>query len=110
MYFSLINKNTGKEAYTSPYYTIDNSEVIDYYKVFDVFRFYFNRINSGIKQQLESPRTPEDQKKQLKYIGPENYQIALMELTNEGGYHTKQFWIKDLIDFSDMKDYKYESE
>lgn len=106
-FFSLINKTTNKEVYTSPCYTREDNETVDYKKVFDVFKFYFDKVNSGIKQQLESPRTSEDQKKQLKYLEPSDYKIAYKELFMEGGYFTKQYWIKDLNDFSDIKDYNY---
>ena len=105
-YFSLINKETNSEVYTSPAYTLA-ADVVDYDKVFAVFRYYFDRINSSIKQQLESPRTTEDQKKNLKYITPENYKFSFMELTNSGGYSKKTFWTKDLSDFSDLKNYSY---
>lgn len=108
-FFSLIDKTANKEVYTSPCYTREDNETVDYKKVFDAFRFYFDRVNSGIKQQLESPRIPEDQKKQLKYLKPSNYKIAYKELFMEGGYSTKQYWIKDLSDFSDIKDYQYET-
>jgi len=108
-FFSLVDKTSNKEVYTSPCYTREDNETVDYHKVFDVFRFYFDRINSGIKQQLESPKLSEDQKKQLKYIIPSDYKIAYKELFNEGGYFTKQYWIKELSDFSDIKEYNYES-
>ena len=106
-FFSLIDKSTNKEVYTSPCYLREDNETIDYKKVFDIFRFYFDRINSGIKQQLESPRLTEEQKKQLKYIKPSEYKIAYREVSNNGGYSTKQYWIKELTDFSDIKDYSY---
>ena len=95
-YFSLIDKNTNQEVYSSPNYTLDGSDITHYEKVFNVFKFYFDRINSGIKQQLESPRTTEEQKKNLKYIGPKDFNIAFMELVNDGGYHKTTFWTKDM--------------
>lgn len=109
-FFSLIDKKTNKEVYTSPCYLREDNETVDYYKVFDVFKFYFDRINSGIKQQMDSPRLTEDQKKQLHFIAPNGYLIALRELTNCGGYHTTQYWIKELSDYSDIKEYSYTNE
>jgi hypothetical protein len=104
-YFSLINKNTNEEVYTSPQYTLEDNETTDYSKVFEVFKFYYDRINSGIKQQLESPRTTEEQKKNLKYIGPKDFNIAFMELVNDGGYHKTTFWTKDLAVYNE--NYKF---
>ena len=98
-YFSLVSKETNEEVYTSPDYKLDNSDVTDYDKVFDRFKFYFDRINSGIKQQLESPRTSEEQKKTLKYIGPNDFKFSYMELTNDGGYQKTRFWTKDVESF-----------
>ena len=109
-FFSLIDKSNNKEVYTSPCYLREDNETIDYKEVFDVFRFYFNRINSGIKQQLESPRLTEEQKKQLKYVEPSEYKIAYKEVSNNGGYSTRQYWIKELIDFSDIRDYYYKGQ
>ena len=107
-FFSLIDKSTNKEVYTSPYYTREDNETIDYHKVFDRFRFYFDRVNSGIKQQMESPKVPLDQKSKLQFLKPDNYLIALRELCNIGGYYQTQFWVKELSDFSDIKDYSYD--
>ena len=106
-YFSLIDKNTNEEAYTSPAYLLENNETFDYEKIFNVFKFYFDRINSGIKQQLESPRLNDEQKKSLKYINPDNFKLAYMNLSNDGGYHRKTFWIKEMIDFDDIKNYSF---
>lgn len=106
-FFSLIDKLTNKEVYTSPVYTREDNETVDYNKVFDVFIFYMNRINSGIKQQLESPKLNEDQKKNLHFVNSDNYLIALKETTNCGGYHTDQIWVKNLNDFTPIKSYKF---
>ena len=99
-YFSLIDKNTNEEVFTSPNYTLDDNETTDYEKVFGVFKFYFDKINSGIKQQLESPRTTEEQKNNLKYISPNDFNIAFMELINDGGYHKKTFWTNDISKYN----------
>ena len=104
-YFSLISKETNSEVYTSPNYVLDNWETTDYYRVFDRFKFYFDRVNSGIKQQLESPRTPEEQKKNLKYLSPDNYLVAYMSLHNDGGYHRRTFWTNELSNYSEFKKY-----
>lgn len=98
-YFSLIDGN-GKEVYTSlPHFRAGN-ECPDYHMIFRVFKFYFDRVNSGIQQQLKSPRLTEDQKKQLKLLNPNDYKISFRKLTNDGGYHTKIYWTKDLKDYS----------
>ena len=99
-YFSLIDKNTNKEVYTSLPYFRAGDECPDYHMIFRVFKFYFNRINSGIKQQMESPKVPEEQKKQLKLIDPNDYKISFRELLRDGGYHTKIYWTKNLSDYS----------
>ena len=106
-YFSLNDKNTDKEVYTSPAYLLENSEAFDFKKIFNVFKFYFDRINSSIKQQLESPRLNDEQKKNLKYISPNNFKLSFTNLSNDGGYHKKTFWTKEMIDFSDMKNYSF---
>lgn len=106
-FFSLIDKNTNKEVYSSPAYYLPHSDTIDYRKVINVFKFYLDRINSGIKQQLESPKIPEDQKKNLKYHTPDEYLMAFCLLTNSGGYSTHTYWKKELKDYSEMKDYQY---
>lgn len=98
-YFSLIDENS-KEVYTSLPYFRAADEYPDYDMIFRVFKFYFDRVNSGIQQQLESPRLTEDQKKQLKLLNPNDYKISFRELTNDGGYHTKIYWTKDLKDYS----------
>lgn len=107
-FFSLIDKSNSKEVYTSPYYLRENNETVDFDRVFKNLKFYFNRINSGIKQQLESPRLTDDKKKQLKYIKPLDYKIAYRELFNSGGYSTKEYWIKELIDFSEFNKLFYD--
>ena len=106
-YFSLIDKNTNEEVYTSPAYLLENNEAFDYKKIFNVFKFYFDRINSGIKQQLESPRLNDDQKKNLKYISPDNFKFAYMNIKNNGGYHKTKYWIKEMIDFGDIRNYSF---
>lgn len=100
-YFSLVDKNTGKEVYSSPAYTRDGSEAFDFYKIFKVLEFYFNRINSGIKSQLESPKVSDEAKAQLKFIQPSMFKLSYMMLSNEGGYSSRIIWAKELSDFSD---------
>ena len=106
-YFSLIDKNTNEEVYTSPAYLLENTEAFDFKRIFNVFKFYFDRINSGIKQQLESPKLNDEQKKNLKYISPNNFKLSYMNLFNYGGYHKKTFWTKELTDFSDIRNYSF---
>lgn len=107
LYFSLLN-SSGNEVYTSPCYFINDVDgVIDFSRVMSVFKFYFDRINSGIKQQLESPKTSPEQKASLKYFSPADYTFQLRELHNSGGYFRKNFWEKRLTDFSEMSNYSY---
>jgi len=109
-FFSLIDKENGKEVYTSPCYLREDMETVDYEKVFDVFKFYFDRINSGIHQQLHSTKLPLEERMKLQYIGPDKYLISSKELFNQGGYSTKIYWTKNLSDFSRIKDYIYTPE
>lgn len=102
LYFALLN-SAGQEVYTSPAYNLPETTNFDFNKVMNVFKFYFDRINSSIKQQLESPKTSPEQKAILKYISPKDFKFQLRELHNSGGYFIKKFWIKNLCDFDEMK-------
>ena len=99
-FFSLIDKKTNTEVYTAP--------AAEYTNVFKIFTFYFDRINSGIAQQLQSPRTTEEQKKSLKYIGPADFLIALKTIQNSGGYSYIQHWINDLQNFNEINTYNFQ--
>ena len=53
-YIQLVRKADMKEVYSSPLYGIDNSDAMDCDKISARLNYYFDRINSGIKQQLGS--------------------------------------------------------
>ena len=107
-FFSLVDKKTQKEVYTSPAYVMDSGvEAFDWEKIFNVFRFYFDRVNSGIEGQINSPKTPPEVKANLKYLEPNMFEISYRSLENYGGYSTKIYWTKNLNDFSDIKTYTY---
>ncbi len=107
-YFSLVSKETGKEVYTSPaYLREDGSEVFDWFKVLNVFKFYLDRVNSGIAGQMSSLKTSPEAKAKLRLLEPSMFKFAYMSLENSGGYIAKLIWEKELIDFSEMKQYSY---
>lgn len=83
-YFSMCRKSDNKEVYTSRYYLKEfyNSladNIIDWPKVGKTLKYYFDRVNSGIQQQMDSLRVPEDQKKNLKFLDPIDYKVFLKE-------------------------------
>ena len=107
-YFSLVSKETGKEAYTSlAYLREDGAEVFDWYKVLGVFKFYLDRVNSGIASQMSSPKTSPEDKAKLRLLEPSMFKMVYMSLENNGGYSSKAIWSKELADFSEMKQYRY---
>lgn len=83
-YFSLIRNSDNKEVYTSPCYTLDESNVIDFRKVGRTLKFYFDRVNGGIQQQLESPKLSDEQKKELKLLNADDYSVALKKFVPVG--------------------------
>ena len=87
-YLSLRRKSDDIEVYTSPFENYEKN-----------LKFYFERVNSGIQQQLESPRLTDEQKSQLKLLEYKDYNIAEMELWNEGGWHEKRHWTMDFEEF-----------
>ena len=107
-YFSLVSKETGKEVYTSPaYLREDGVEVFNWYKILDVFKFYLDRVNSGITSQMSSPKTSPEDKAKLRLLEPSMFKMVYMSLENNGGYSSKAIWSKELADFSEMKQYRY---
>lgn len=107
-YFSLVSKETGKEVYTSPVYLReDGAEVFDWHKILDVFKFYLDRVNSGIASQMSSPKTAPEVKAKLHLLEPSMFKMVYTSLENSGGYSSKAVWSKELADFSEMKQYRY---
>ena len=95
-YFSLRRKSDDIEVYSSPaYFRDDSTEIINFEHVYERLNFYFERVNSGIKQQLESPKLSNEQKASLKLLNTDDYYIAMMEMWNDGGYFKKTLWKED---------------
>ena len=82
-YIQLVRKADMKEVYSSPLYGIDNSDAMDRDKISARLNYYFDRINSGIKQQLESPKLTPEQKASLKLINKADY-YALLRIPGVG--------------------------
>ena len=107
-YFSLVSKETGKEVYTSPaYLRVDGAEVFGWCKILGVFKFYLDRVNSGIASQMSSPKTSPEDRAKLRLLEPSMFKMAYMSLESNGGYSSKVVWSKELADFSEMKQYRY---
>ena len=98
-YFALTRKSDGKEVYSSPEkMNEDHSEVIDYRAVKKNLNFYFDRVNSGIQQQMESPKLTEDQKKNLNLLNKHDYEIVCKRCVPMG-WHQEILWKKEAKDF-----------
>ena len=98
-YIALIRKVDGKEVYSSPAkMNEDHSETIDYHAVKKNLNFYFDRVNSGIQQQLESPRLSDEQKKALKLLEKKDYEI-ICKKSVPMGWRQEFLWKKEAEDF-----------
>lgn len=98
-YFSLVRKSDSKEVYTSPNYSREDcSDVFDFPKIWKTLNFYFTRVNSGIQQQIENTKIPEEQKKNLKLLDKKDY-IVEFRLCVPIGMCKKVFWWKEAVDF-----------
>lgn len=94
-YMALVRKSDGKEVYSCANFKRDDcDDVIDYDKVMKAFEFYIGRINSGIEQQLNSPKMTEEQKKELKISKKEDY-LMQMRVCMPIGYPTKILWTSE---------------
>lgn len=75
-YFSLRRKSDGVEVYTSPDYKMDGtSDVFDFDKIISRLDFYFERVNSGTIQKLQSNKLTMEEKIQLKMLVPSDFEI-----------------------------------
>ena len=98
-YIALLRKADEKEVYSSPAkMNEDHSEPIDYRAVKKNLNFYFDRVNSGIQQQLESPRLSDEQKKALKLLEKKDYEIICKKCVPMG-WRQEFLWKKEAEDF-----------
>lgn len=98
-YIALIRKSDKKEVYSSPeYIREDCSDVLDISRIKKNLNFYFDRVNSGIQQQLESPKLTEDQKIALKLLEKKDYEIVCKKCLPMG-WCQKILWKKEAEDF-----------
>lgn len=74
-YFSLRRKSDGVEVYTSPEYKLGDSDAFDFNKIISRLDFYFERVNSGIIQKLESNKLTMEEKIQLRMLLPSDFEI-----------------------------------
>jgi len=102
-YFSLRRKNDGKEVYTSPCYMRGgNNDVLDIERIVATLDFYINRVNSGIEQQMQSPKLTDEQKKELKMLTPEDFNVFYMKFMPVGmAEHI--YWKKEYSDWSNIR-------
>lgn len=98
-YFSLVKKIDDKEVYTSPeYLREDSSNVFDVEKIQKTLNYYFERVNSGIEQQMNSPKMTEEQKKNLKLLEKKDYVVKFKRYT--GPFNLQPvFWTKEAEEF-----------
>lgn len=98
-YIALIKKVDGKEVYSSPFPNYDTlDETLDYPKISKNLNFYFERVNSGIQQQLESPRLSDEQKKALKLLEKKDYEIICKKCVPMG-WRQEFLWKEEAEDF-----------
>jgi len=98
-YFSLVRKVDDKEVYSSPKYLREgSSEVLDMEKVQKTLNFYFERVNSGIEQQLNNPKITEEQKKNLKLLEKCDYLVKFVNYKT-GRCFQKCYWTNEASDF-----------
>lgn len=97
-YIALIRKSDEKEVYSSPDYSRLESKDIAIPKIKKNLEFYFNRLNSGIQQQLESPKLSDEQKKTLKFLEKKDYMIYC-KLCVPMGCCQKIIWKEEAEDF-----------
>ena len=98
-YIQLVRKADMKEVYSSPLYGIDNSDAMDRDKISARLNYYFDRINSGIKQQLESPKLTPEQKASLKLIDKADYYIRMATCVPPGYCFQPVLWTVEASSF-----------
>lgn len=101
-YMQLVRISDNKEVYTCANCYDFDTQCFYTDKILSTFEYYFDRVNSGIKQQLESPKLTDEQKKQLKLLDRKDYVIRFTKsmdlgcrfqpILNESNY--KEFYEK----------------
>lgn len=97
-YIALVRKSDGKEVYSSPECLIGNSEAMDLPRIKKNLDFYFDRMNSGVQQQLESPRTSPEQKASLKLLEKSDFEVICKKCVPMG-YCEEVLWKKEAEKF-----------
>ena len=97
-YFSLVRRADGKEVYTSPEYNV-TKDILDIARIGKTLQFYFDRVNSGIMLQLESPKLTDEQKTALVMISPKDYDIRYVQNKELGCLFQKTYWSKPASDW-----------
>lgn len=99
-YYSLVRKSDNKEVYTSPDYQF--SDVLGpraIAMISERLKFYFDRVNSGIRKQLENPNLTEEQKKDLKLLDVNDYVIKYVQNKELGCMFQRVYWTKEASDW-----------
>ena len=97
-YIALVRKSDGKEVYSSPLCRVDAPELIDLPRIKKNLNFYFDRVNSGIQQQLESPRTSPEQKASLKLLEKSDFEVICKKCVPIG-WCQEILWKKEAKEF-----------
>lgn len=97
-YIALVRKSDGKEVYSSPLCRVDAPELIDLPRIKKNLNFYFDRVNSGIQQQLESPRTSPEQKASLKLLEKSDFEVICKKCVPMG-WCSEILWKKEAKEF-----------
>lgn len=97
-YIALVRKSDGKEVYSSPLCRVDAPELIDVSRIKKNLNFYFDRVNSGVQQQLESPRTSPEQKASLKLLEKSDFEVICKKCVPMG-------WCREIIWKKEAKEF-----
>lgn len=99
-YFSLVRKADGKEVYTSPAYRVGGKSFgdLDYQKIRQTLNYYFQRVNGGIMQQLESPKLTPEQKNDLRLLEVKDYQVKFKKFMPIG-MAERVYWIREASEY-----------
>lgn len=99
-YIQLTRAGDMTEVYSSPaYMREDCNDVYDFDKIKERLNFYFERVNSGIRQQLESPKLSDEQKATLKLLDKSDY-LVRSTTCQPPGVHVKEVnWSKKANEF-----------
>lgn len=98
-YIQLVRKSDNKEVYTSPLYLLEDEDSMDIPKIADTLNYYFDRINDGIMQQLQSPRLTAEQKTNLKMLDKADYRVCRTRCIPPGYGHFPPIWSTEATTF-----------